>query len=567
MIMAKKTDASADKKKPPKQKPPGSNPPPAPTSGRVVIDPVTRIEGHLRIEVEIRNGEVAAAWSSGMLFRGIETILKGRNPEDAWLFTQRLCGVCTYVHGSSSVRCVENALGISVPANARTIRNLQMGAQFLHDHIVHFYHLHALDWIDIADALNANPAATAALAKEVSPNAPAVDFAAVQSRLNNFIAGGQLGIFAGAYWPHEAYLLTPEENLLLAAHYLEALKLQVKAGRMHAIFGGKNPHPQSLKVGGVTCRDDVTSARIAEFRALLQETQKFIDTVYVPDAVLLAQAYPEWAGLGGNGNFLAFGEFPQSTAEPASLYFPQGVVSNRGGAAALNLTNISEHVKHSWYGGETARHPASGETVPNFTGLDTVNRYSWLKAPRYTGEPFEVGPLARVMVAYKNSHPAVTSAVDGFLQSAQLSFEQMYSTVGRTAARALESSVIAQAMGGWLSALQAGGSLQQSWSTKASAAGAGLNEAPRGALGHWIQIQAGKIGNYQMVIPSTWNFGPRCGAEKPGPVESALVGTPVADPARPVEVLRTVRSFDPCIACAVHVIDPKQNKVYTVRAA
>jgi [NiFe] hydrogenase large subunit len=565
MDMPDTTATAAKKTKPPKQKPPV--PSPGSGSGRVVIDPVTRIEGHLRIEVEIRNGAVAAAWSSGMLFRGIETILKGRNPEDAWLFTQRLCGVCTYVHGSSSVRCVENALGVSVPANARTIRNLQMGAQFLHDHIVHFYHLHALDWIDMTSALNANTAATDTLAKEVSPDAPVIDFAAVQNRLKTFIAGGQLGIFAGAYWPHEAYLLTPEENLLLAAHYLEALRLQVKAGRMHAVFGGKNPHPQSLKVGGVTCRDDITSARIAEFRALLQETRNFIETVYVPDAVLLAQAYPEWAGLGGGGNFLAFGEFPQSTAEPASLYFPQGVVFNRGQVAALNLASISEHVKHSWYNGETARHPSTGETVPNFTGIDTTSRYSWLKAPRYAGEPLEVGPLARVMVAYKNNHPALKAEVDDFLAKSGLSFDRMASTIGRTAARALESAVIARAMDGWLGALQTGGSLQQSWTMPASASGFGLNEAPRGALGHWIQIQEGKIGNYQMVIPSTWNFGPRCGADKPGPVESALVGTPVAEPERPVEILRTLRSFDPCIACAVHVIDPARNKVYTVRAA
>jgi [NiFe] hydrogenase large subunit len=269
-----------------------------------------------------------------------------------------------------------------VPANARIVRNLQMGAQFLHDHIVHFYHLHALDWIDITAALKADTVKTVSLAKTVSPNAPAIDFTAVQSRLKAFVAGGQLGIFAGAYWPHAAYLLDPEENLLLAAHYLEALKLQVKAGRMHAIFGGKNPHPQSLKVGGVTCRDDVTAARIAEFRSLLQETQKFIDTVYVPDAVLLAQAYPEWAGLGGSDNYLAFGEFPQSTEEPSSLYFPQGVILNRGKAAALKIADVSEHVKHSWYNGVTARHPSSGETVPKFTGLSTTDRYSWLKAPR-----------------------------------------------------------------------------------------------------------------------------------------------------------------------------------------
>jgi [NiFe] hydrogenase large subunit len=557
--MPKTTDTPNKKKKPPVTPPVSSN-------GRVVIDPVTRIEGHLRIEVEIRNGQVAAAWSSGMLFRGIETILKDRNPEDAWLFTQRLCGVCTYVHGSSSVRCVENALGITVPANARTIRNLQMGAQFLHDHIVHFYHLHALDWMDLTAALNADPAKTASLATTVSPKAAAIDFAAVQGRLKTFVAGGQLGIFAGAYWPHPAYLLDPEENLLLAAHYLEALKLQVKAGRMHAIFGGKNPHPQSLKVGGVTCRDEATAAGIAEFRALLQETQAFIDNVYVPDAVLLAQAYPEWSGLGGTGNYLAFGEFPQSTEEPTSLYFPQGVILNRGKAAALKIADVSEHVKHSWYDGETARHPSVGETVPRVAALSTADRYSWLKAPRYAGEPLEVGPLARVMVAYQ-SNQAVKTAVDGFLKNAKLSFDQMHSTIGRTAARALETTVIAQAMGGWLNALQSGGSLQQPWSMKASASGFGLNEAPRGALGHWIQIQNGKIGNYQMVIPSTWNFGPRCGADKPGPVESALVGTPVADPARPVEVLRTVRSFDPCIACAVHVIDPHHDKVYVVRAA
>jgi [NiFe] hydrogenase large subunit len=559
--MPKNTDSQNNKKKKPPVTPSGS------TNGRVVIDPVTRIEGHLRIEVEIRNGQVAAAWSSGMLFRGIETILKDRNPEDAWLFTQRLCGVCTYVHGSSSVRCVENALGITVPPNARTIRNLQMGAQFLHDHIVHFYHLHALDWMDLTAALNADPAKTASLAKTVTPKAPAIDFSAVQSRLKAFVAGGQLGIFAGAYWPHPAYLLEPEENLLLAAHYLEALKLQVKAGRMHAIFGGKNPHPQSLKVGGVTCRDEAITAGIAEFRSLLQETQAFIDTVYVPDAVLLAQAYPEWSGLGGTGNFLAFGEFPLSAEEPASLYFPQGVILNRGAAQALRSADIAEHVKHSWYDGETARHPSVGETLPRVSALNTADRYSWLKAPRYAGEPLEVGPLARVMVAYKNNQPAVKAAVDGFLKNAGLSFNQIHSTVGRTAARALETTVIAQAMGGWLNGLRAGGSLLQPWSMKASASGVGLNEAPRGALGHWIQIQNGKIGNYQMVIPSTWNFGPRCGADKPGPVESALVGTPVADPQRPVEVLRTVRSFDPCIACAVHVIDTRRDKVYVVRAA
>jgi [NiFe] hydrogenase large subunit len=536
-----------------------------PAEGRITIDPVTRIEGHLRLETEVKNGQVASAWSSGMLFRGIETILKGRNPEDAWLFTQRLCGVCTYVHGETSVRSVENALGITVPSNARIVRNLLMGAQFLHDHIVHFYHLSALDWMDITSALKADPAATASLAKNISPDAPAIDFAASKNRLLTLVSGGQLGIFSGAYWPHEAYLLTPEENLLLAAHYLEALKLQAKAARMHAIFGGKNPHVQSLRVGGVTCSYDINAARISEFRAIVDEVRGFIDAIYLPDVILVAQAYPEWAGLGATNSLLAYGEFPQTESEPASLYFPQGVILNRGAVAPLNTSAILEHVRHSWYEGEAALQPASGVTAPMFTARDTADRYSWLKAPRYQGEPFEVGPLARVMVAYGMNHPEIKAAVDGFLQETGLTLSQMYSTIGRIAARALEIQVIAGAMGNWLGQLQAGGSVFQSWSMPASASGCGLNEAPRGAVGHWLQIQNGVIGNYQLVVPSTWNFGPRCSADKPGPAESALVGTPVVDPKRPVEILRVVHSFDPCIACAVHVIDPRENQAYVIR--
>jgi len=539
---------------------------PQPADGRITIDPVTRIEGHLRLEADIQNGQVASAWSSGMLFRGIETILKGRNPEDAWLFTQRLCGVCTYVHGETSVRCVENALGLTVPTNARVVRNLLMGAQFLHDHVVHFYHLSALDWVDVTAALNADPAATASLAASISPSAPAIDFAAAQARLQALVSSGQLGIFAGAYWPHEAYTLTPEENLLLAAHYLEALRLQAKAVRMHAIFGGKNPHVQSLRVGGVTCSYDINAARISEFRTILDEVRGFIDTVYLPDAVLVAQAYPEWAELGATSNLLAYGEFPQTESEPAGLYFPQGVILNRGAVAPLNPADILEHVRHSWYEGEAALQPASGVTAPVFTAYDPADRYSWLKAPRYQAESMEVGPLARVMVAYGMNHPEVKTAVDGFLQATGLTLPQMYSTIGRIAARAMETQVIAGAMDGWLDQLQPGGSVYQSWSMPAAASGYGLNEAPRGALGHWIQVQNGTIGNYQMVIPSTWNFGPRCAADKPGPVEAALVGTPVADPQRPVEILRTVHSFDPCIACAVHVIDPREGRTYTVRA-
>ncbi len=543
-----------------------------PSDGRIVIDPVTRIEGHLRIEVEVKDGKVSNAWSSGTLFRGIELILKGRHPEDAWLFTQRLCGVCTYVHGSTSVRCVEDACNITVPKNARVVRNLMMGAQFLHDHIIHFYHLHALDWVDLESAMTADPGETAALADSISRDAPAINFEAVKARLKAFKDSGQLGPFANAYWFHSAYRLRPAENLLLAAHYLKALELQTNTARMHAIFGGKNPHAQSLRVGGVTCRDDIHTGRVAEFRNILGETTTFIDTIYIPDVILLAQAYPEWGTIGGNSNFMAFGEFPQRDDEPASLFFPQGVVSRNGSfenmsLSEMNVSQISEHVRHSWYVGSDALHPSVGKTEPRPADLNTDDRYSWLKAPRYQGEPMEVGPLARMLVAYlkDQSHPA-RSAINNFLTEAKLGPDALFSTLGRTAARALETQIIAHAMDKWLDDLDYGGSTYRPAAIPTSATGQGLNEAPRGAVGHWIDIQGQQIANYQLVIPSGWNFGPRCVENKPGPVESALVGTPVANPASPVEILRTVHSLDPCIACAVHVIDPADDKTYTVRA-
>ena len=549
---------------PPQEPPPDEEPPPTSPS-RIVIDPITRIEGHLRLEVEISNGEVVDAWSSGTLFRGIEMILRDRNPEEAWLITQRLCGVCTYVHGSTSVRCVEDALGLAVPANARVVRNLMMGAQFLHDHIVHFYHLHALDWVDLISALSADPGITADLARAVTPGAAPIDFKAVQNRLQAFANGGQLGPFAGGYWGHEAYLLDPEENLLLAGHYLEALRLQTNTARLHALFGGKNPHSQNLRVGGVTCRYDLNDARINEFRAILDETKKFIDTVYLPDVVLLAQAYSDWTAHGGSQNFLAFGEFPQSASEPASLFFPRGAILRRNAPVAVDTNAIEEHVRHSWYSGEASRHPSTGETIPNYTGIDTADRYSWLKAPRYQGEPMEAGPLARMLVAYGNNHSQAGTAINDFLKATGLSPTDLYSTLGRTAARALETRIIANEMDRWLDQIQIGEATYQSAAMPMTASGMGLNEAPRGAVGHWIEIQNQKIGNYQMVIPSTWNFGPRCAADKRGPAEEALIGTPVADPSKPLEILRTVHSLDPCIACAVHVIDPANNTDYTVR--
>ena len=537
---------------------------------RVVIDPITRIEGHLRIEVEVANGKVTNAWSSSTLFRGIEMMLKGRDPRDAYLFTQRACGVCTYIHGLASVRSVDSAVGVQIPENARLIRNLLHGAQYLHDHVVHFYHLHALDWVDIVSALKADPQKTALLAAKVSPAGEGVnEFKAVKARLQKFVESGQLGIFANGYWGHPAYKLPPEVNLIAATHYLKALRQQARTARLHAIFGGKNPHIQSLVVGGVTCATDLTPDRIAEFKYLWKETMEFVNNFYIPDVVAVAGFYKDWAKYGGTTNFLCYGDFPQSEKEPDSLMFPRGAIFKRAFTKVqpVDTKLIEEHVKHSWYEGDKALHPAAGDTKPLFTKMDTNDRYSWMKAPRYQGEPMEVGPLARVLVAYGKGHEPTKKAVDGLLKTLAVPPEALFSTLGRVAARALETKIIGEAMEGWMGQLienikKGDLDIYKEYQMPAEGMGAGLNDVPRGALGHWVQIKDQKIANYQMVVPSTWNLGPRCANNKPGPIEEALVGTPVVDPKRPVEILRTVHSFDPCIACGVHVIDPKTNEVY-----
>ncbi len=539
---------------------------------RVVIDPITRIEGHLRIEVEVANGKVANAWSSSTLFRGLEIMLQGRDPRDAWLFTQRACGVCTYVHALSSVRASDDAVGVKIPANARIIRNLLMGAQFLHDHMVHFYHLHALDWVDVVSALKADPKKTADLASKAVPNAGksgVSDFKTVQARVKTLVDSGQLGIFTNGYWGHPAYKLPPEVNLLAVSHYLDALRQQARTARMHAIFGGKNPHLQSLVVGGVTCAADLNADRIAEFKFMWKETKEFIENVYIPDVVAVAGFYKDWGKIGGTKNFMVFGEFPQSEKEPESLLFPRGVIMNRaiGQVKPLDLAQITEQVKHSWYEGESSLHPSKGETKPKFEPMDVEKRYSWMKAPRYNNEPMEVGPLARVLVAYGKGHEPTKKAVDGLLKTLGVPADALFSTLGRTAARALETKIIADAMEGWMTELvtnlkNGDNKTFEPYEMPDEASGAGLNDVPRGALGHWIQIKDKKIANYQMVVPSTWNLGPRCNNDKMGPIEEALIGTPVADAKRPLEILRTIHSFDPCIACGVHVIDPKTNEVY-----
>jgi len=476
------------------------------------------------------------------------------------------------------VRAVDDAAGVKIPKNARIIRNLLMGAQFQHDHIVHFYHLHALDWVDIVSALKADPKKTAALADNVS-NAPVGGvpyFKSVQQRLQTFVDSGQLGPFSNAYWGHSAYKLPPEANLMAAAHYIEALRLQARAARMHAIFGGKNPHPQSLCVGGVTCVRDLRADRIAEFLYITKETQEFIENVYIPDLLAVASFYKDWGAIGGTSNFLAWGEFPGTDKEPESLYMPRGVIMKRnlGGVKMAHQTKVTEDVTRGWYEKGSAKHPYEGETKPlqeNPQYQPGDGQYTWFKAPRYEGEPCEVGPLTRVLVAYAKGHKAIKPAVDNVLKTLGVPATALFSTLGRTAARGIEAMAIGQQMQIWIMDLienvKSGDTkTYQPYEMPNSAMGVGLNDVPRGSLGHWIQIEDKKIKNYQYVVPSTWNLGPRDAKGKLGPVEESLIGTPVADPKKPLEVLRTVHSFDPCIACGVHVIDPDSNQVYKIKA-
>ena len=476
------------------------------------------------------------------------------------------------------MRAVENAVGVKIPKNARIIRNLLHGAQRQHDHLVHFYHLHALDWVDVVSALSADPKKTAALADNVS-NAPfggATYFKTVQQRIQSFVDSGQLGPFANAYWGHSAYKLPPEANLMACAHYIEALRLQAKAARMHAIFGGKNPHPQSLVVGGITAVKDLTPDRIAEFLYITKQTQDFIKGVYIPDLLAVASFYKDWGAIGGTTNFLAWGDYPQSDDEPGSLFMPRGVIKNRdvGGVMMADEKKVTEDVTRAWYEDGSAKHPYEGETKPlqeNPQYRPGDGKYSWFKAPRYDDEPMEVGPLAQTLVAYANGHEGVKGAVDKVLKELDVPVTALFSTLGRTAARGIQCLVVGEAVQGWLMELVANlksGDTQtyQSWEMPDSAMGVGLNDVPRGSLSHYLHIEDGKIRNYQYVVPSTWNLGPRDDKGKLGPVEEALIGTPVADPQKPLEVLRTVHSFDPCVACGVHVIDPDSNQVYEVKA-
>jgi Ni,Fe-hydrogenase I large subunit len=564
----------------------------------VVVDPVTRIEGHLRIEAEVDGGRVTDAWSSATMFRGVELILQGRDPRDAWAFTQRICGVCTTVHAIASIRAVENAIGAEPPANARLLRNLIIAAQVVQDHVIHFYHLHALDWVDVVSALAADPAETSALAQSISdwPLSSTDYFTTVKDRLKAFVDRGQLGPFANAYWGHPAYVLPPAANLLAVAHYLEALDWQREYIRIHAVLGGKNPHLQSFVVGGMATPVDpdkqasINSTTLQFMRDLVEKGREFVAKVYIPDLLAVASFYKDWASYGaGVGNYLVFGEYPEDDGPQPRLYLPAGIILDRDLAHVLPFEpdKVSEHVLHSWYtyagGDDKALHPFQGETKPSYTGpkppyelLDTAGKYSWLKAPRYDGKAMEVGPLSRMLVAYASGHARVKEVVDSVLTKLGVGPAALFSTLGRVAARGVETLVMAEKMMDWLDELTANLSRHDlrihdnskwepaSWPREAT--GVGFHEAPRGALSHWVHIKDGAIANYQIVVPSTWNAGPRDAAGHRGPYEEALIGTPVADPEQPIEILRTIHSFDPCIACGVHVLDKTGQEVAQVRA-
>ncbi len=563
---------------------------------RIVVDPVTRIEGHLRIEATVEGGAITDAISSGTMWRGLEVILKGRDPREAWAFTERICGVCTTVHALASVRCVENALGITVPQNADLIRNIMFLTQMVQDHVIHFYHLHALDWIDVPAALGANTSETAALQKEISPTWPNSTpgyFDSVKSTLKNFVDSGQLGIFQNAYWGHPAYRLPAEANLLAFAHYLEALQWQKEIAQIHAIFGGKNPHPNYL-VGGMPCSfstvagtsasPTLTADKLTTIQTIVQNAIRVVQGLYLPDLFLIAESYPEWRLVGGGlGNYMAYGDVPQNGInDPTQFRFPQGVVLGRNLDAALPLdladpAQIREEVAHSWYvypSGATELHPYNGVTQPKYSGprppytnLDWNRKYSWVKAPRWKGIPMEVGPLARIAVGFASGRDDFRGVVADALGRLRWSESALFSTMGRTLARGLETSLCAQWLDAELDKLIS--NVNSGITATASTAfwdpatwpqtaikGFGFTEAPRGALGHWIQIATGKIANYQIVVPSTWNASPKDGHGQRGAYESALIGTETKIPDQPLEILRTIHSFDPCLACATHIMTP-----------
>ena len=577
---------------------------------RVVVDPVTRIEGHLRVEVNVdSNNVIRNAVSTGTMWRGIEVILKGRDPRDAWAFTERICGVCTGTHALTSVRAVENALDIKIPENANSIRNIMQLCLQVHDHLVHFYHLHALDWVDVVSALSADPKATSALAQSISnwPLSSPGYFKDLQTRLKKFVESGQLGPFKNGYWGHPAYKLPPEANLMAVAHYLEALDFQKEIVKVHTIYGGKNPHPNWL-VGGVPCAINVDGVgavgainmeRLNLVSSIIDRCIEFTEQVYIPDLMAIGSFYKDWLYGGGlsSKSVMSYGDIPEHANDysPASLKLPHGVIlnGNLNEVMPVDLKDpqqIQEFVTHSWYKypDETkGLHPWDGVTVPhyelgpkakgtktNIEALDEEAKYSWIKSPRWKGNAVEVGPLARYIIGYAQKKPEFKDPTDKLLKDLGVPVTALFSTLGRTAARALECQWAAHQMRYFqdklMAAIKAGDSSTantdkwkpESWPKEVK--GVGFTEAPRGALGHWVKIKDGKIDNYQAVVPTTWNGSPRDPKGNIGAFEASLMDTPMADPNQPLEIIRTLHSFDPCLACSTHVMAPDGQEMAKV---
>ncbi|GBE13235.1 hydrogenase-2 large chain precursor [bacterium BMS3Bbin14] len=562
---------------------------------RIVVDPITRIEGHLRIDAEINNGFINKAWSSGQMWRGIEVILQGRDPRDAWLFTQRICGVCTTVHALASVRCVENALGLEIPINAQYIRNLVLSLHALHDHIVHFYILSALDWVDVISALSANINKTVQLAESLSnwPGNSAKRFKAVQEKVQSLVDSGQLGPFANGYWGHPAMILPPEANLMAVSHYLESLDYQRKADMALAIIAGKDPHLQNMSVGGVTTainmdnENTLNMERLYWIKQLIGEVRGFIQQVYLPDVIAIGALYKDWLQYGaGVTNYLAVPDMVLDTKSD-SFDLPGGTIMG-GDLGTVKpfksfkdpyfRDNVVECIARSWYDGDWTRSPYKEDTIPKYTDFQDNGKYSWIKAPRFQGQPMQVGPLAQVLIGYAQGHALTKKYVDDVLArisslaKVKVGPAVLQSTPGRHVARAIRAAMLADlSLKHWDLLVDNIGKgdleiFNKPTFPKGEQLGFGFHEAPRGALSHWIVIQDGVIKNYQCVVPSTWNAGPRDDKDKPGPYEAALVGNPVAEPEKPLEVLRTVHSFDPCIACAVHMLNPQGRELVKVKA-
>ncbi len=562
---------------------------------RIVVDPITRIEGHLRIDAEVENGAITKAWSSGQMWRGIEVILQGRDPRDAWVFTQRICGVCTTVHALASVRTVENALGLEIPMNAQYIRNLVMSIHALHDHIVHFYVLSALDWVDVVSALSADIKKTVQLSETLSnwPGNSYNRFKGVQEKVQAIVDSGRLGPFANGYWGHPAMTLPPEANLMAVSHYLEALDYQRKADKALAIISGKNPHIQNLSVGGVTAAINLDNEatlnmeRLYWVKQLVEEVRGFIQQVYLPDVIAIGALYKDWLAYGaGVTNYLAV---PDMVLDSKGTKFdlPGGTIMGgdlktvkpfSGFNDPYFKDNVVESIARAWYKGDWSKHPYEEETVPDYTDFQDDGKYSWIKAPRFQDQPMQVGPLAQVLVGYAQGHALTRKYVEDALSRVSslagvlVDAEVLHSTPGRHLARAIRAAMLADlALDHWDKLVNniATGDLEifnKPTFPKGEQMGVGFHEAPRGALSHWIVIQDGKIKNYQCVVPSTWNAGPRDGGDVAGPYEASLVGNPMANPELPLEVLRTVHSFDPCIACAVHMLDPNGREMTRVKA-